>query len=252
MAADKQGQQVNNELYHRYGERWYTAEDDPVALLRAEGRARNPWLISEIRRRFGTGKVRILDMGCGAGFLANDLARAGFPVSAVDSSEQSIAVARRHDETGTVEYSSGDACRLNYPDGAFQAVCAMDFLEHVEKPELVVAEAARVLARGGVFFFHTFNRNLLSWLVVIKGVEWFVRNTPENMHCLRYFLKPSELRAMCRRHGLKVEFCRGFMPDIRNPAFWKMLRRGTIDPRFTFRFTGSTLTGYTGFATKQP
>ena len=36
----------------------------------------------------------------------------------------------------------------------------MDLLEHVEDPERVIAEAARVLAPGGLFFFHTFNRTL--------------------------------------------------------------------------------------------
>ena len=61
--------QVNNDIYHQLGERWYTAQDDPVALLRAESRARNPWLIGEIRTAFPTGKVRVLDIGCGAGFL---------------------------------------------------------------------------------------------------------------------------------------------------------------------------------------
>jgi 2-polyprenyl-6-hydroxyphenyl methylase / 3-demethylubiquinone-9 3-methyltransferase len=250
MATGRQ-ERVNNELYELYGERWYTAEDDPVALLRAEGRTRNPWVISEIRKRFGAGKARILDLGCGAGFLANDLARAGFHVSAVDFSEQSIAVARRHDTAGTVNYLLGNACRLTFAAETFEAVCAMDFLEHVEDPGLVVGEAARVLVDGGVLFFHTFNRNLLSWLVVIKGVEWFVRNTPKNMHCLRYFLRPSELRGMCQRHGLEMEFCRGFMPDIRKPAFWKMLWKGTVGPDFAFRFSRDTHMGYTGFAVKR-
>ena len=242
--------QVNNELYDLYGERWYTAEDDPVALLRAEGKTRNPWLISEIRRRFGSAGVRALDIGCGAGFLANDLALAGIAVLGLDSSERSLAVARRHDSTASVDYRTGHASRLDFPDCVFEVVCAMDFLEHVEDPAQVIGEAARVLKAGGLFFFHTFNRNLLSWLVVIKGVEWFVRNTPKKMHCLRYFLKPSELRGMCRRHGLEVEFCQGYMPDLRKSSFWKMLASGTIDPGFAFRFTRSTLMGYTGFAVK--
>jgi 2-polyprenyl-6-hydroxyphenyl methylase / 3-demethylubiquinone-9 3-methyltransferase len=250
MAAGKQDQ-INNALYDEYGERWYTAENDPVALLRAEGRARNPWVMTEIRKQYPAGNVQVLDIGCGAGFLANDLALSGFAVSGLDSSEQSLAVARRHDRTGTVDYRLGDACRLPFPTSTFHAVCAMDFLEHVENPAHVIGEAARVLKSDGLFFFHTFNRNLLSWLIVIKGVEWFVPNTPKNMHCLRYFLKPSEIRAMCGDRGLEVVFCRGFMPDLGRPAFWKMLIAGKIGPGFSFRFTRSTLMGYTGMAVRR-
>jgi 2-polyprenyl-6-hydroxyphenyl methylase/3-demethylubiquinone-9 3-methyltransferase len=36
---------VNNAVYDTLGRRWYEAEDDPIALLRAESRARNPWIL---------------------------------------------------------------------------------------------------------------------------------------------------------------------------------------------------------------
>jgi 2-polyprenyl-6-hydroxyphenyl methylase / 3-demethylubiquinone-9 3-methyltransferase len=45
----------------------------------------------------------------------------------------------------------------------------------------------RVLAPSGLFFFHTFNRNWIANLIVIKGVELFVKNTPEDLHVLRLF-----------------------------------------------------------------
>lgn len=58
---------VNNALYDELGERWYTAQDNPVALLRAEGRLRNPWIAMEIATRCGVGAA-VLDIGCGGGF----------------------------------------------------------------------------------------------------------------------------------------------------------------------------------------
>lgn len=251
MASGRHGQ-VNNELYHSYGERWYSADDDPVALLRAEGRARNPWIVSEIRKRFPGGRIRVVDIGCGAGFLSNDLARHGFDVTGIDTSRESLEVARRHDSTCRVEYRSGDARRIEFDAATFHVACALDFLEHVEDPAQVVREAARVLKPGGLFFFHTFNRNLLSWLVVIKGVEWFVRNTPRDMHRLRYFIKPVELTHMCRNSGLDVVFCRGFMPKLNSLAFWRMLLTGKVGEGFTFEFTRHTLMGYTGMAIRAP
>jgi 2-polyprenyl-6-hydroxyphenyl methylase/3-demethylubiquinone-9 3-methyltransferase len=126
----------------------------------------------------------------------------------------------------------------------------MDLLEHVEAPEQVVAEAARVLRKGGLFFFHTFNRNPLAWLIVIKGVEWFVKNTPDDMHVLRLFLKPAELRRMCQKHGLEQVELRGSQPIVFSRAFWQMLRTRIVPPGFRFQFTNSTLLGYTGCATR--
>jgi 2-polyprenyl-6-hydroxyphenyl methylase/3-demethylubiquinone-9 3-methyltransferase len=251
MASKRDGSEdsVNNEIYHEYGERWYTAKDDPVALLRAEARARNRWIICELSRRC-SGNIRILDLGCGAGFLANELARRGYEVTGLDISQSTLEVARNHDSTRAVKYCYGDAYKLEWGSGTFDVVCAMDFLEHVEHPEKVVRETARVLKPGGLFFFYTFNRNFLSWLVVIKGVEWFIRNTPPRMHRLRYFIKPSELRRMCRENGMEVTLCKGLAPKVFQFAFWKTLATGTVDDRFTFDFTRHTMVGYIGLAVK--
>lgn len=250
MASEKISR-VNNDIYDGYGERWYTANDDPVALLRAEGRTRNAWIVSEMTRRFIDGNVRVLDIGCGAGFLANELARHGFQATGVDTSETTLEVARHHDSTGTVDYRRGDAYKLDFKNGTFDAACAMDVLEHVEHPGQIVREASRVLKRNGLFFFYTFNRNLLTWLFVIKGVEWFVRNAPPRMHVLRYFIKPAELRRMCRENALEVVQCRGLSPKMGNRAFWNLLATGRVDDGFTFGFTKHTLMGYLGLAIRK-
>lgn len=248
MDAKTDATRVNNAVYDTLGDRWYSAEDDPVALLRAESRLRNPWVTRHIDKRVGV-PARVLDVGCGAGFLSNALARAGHQVTGLDASE-SLVIASQHDTTRTVRYDRGDAVALPYPDASFDVVCAMDLLEHVEEPAAVVAEASRVLRRGGLFFFHTFNRNALAWLVVIKGVEWFVRNTPRDMHLLRLFVKPAELRAMCVKSGFDVGEVLGSAPVVLSRAFWALLATGTIRPELRFEFSRSLLLGYTGFATR--
>jgi 2-polyprenyl-6-hydroxyphenyl methylase / 3-demethylubiquinone-9 3-methyltransferase len=241
---------VNNAIYDQLGERWYAADDDPVALLRAESRLRNPWVERQIMNECGAGAT-VLDVGCGAGFLSNHLARAGFQVTGVDASRESIDVAARHDTTHSARYLLADALALPFANGSFDVVCAMDFLEHVEDPAGAIAEMARVLKPGGVFFFHTFNRNFLAWLVVIKGVEWFVKNTPRHMHVLRLFIKPSELRRMCASNGLEVSVLQGSEPVVFSRAFWKMLLTRVVPSDFRFRFSKSTLLAYTGYA-KRP
>lgn len=242
--------QVNNDIYHQLGVRWYTAKDNPVALLRAESRTRNPWVIQEIRRAFPPGDVKILDVGCGAGFLANELARTGFDVVGLDASKQSLEIAREYDDTGQVHYQLGDANHLPFPDQSFGVVCALDFLEHVESPDLVIKEISRVLRPSGLFFYHTFNRNFITWLIGIKGVEWFVQNTPPNLHLYRYLIKPIEMQRYCERAGMQVQQVFGSAPNIRKKAFWQMLFTGRVEDDFEFNLIRWPLLGYLGVARK--
>jgi 2-polyprenyl-6-hydroxyphenyl methylase/3-demethylubiquinone-9 3-methyltransferase len=211
---------------------------------------RNPWLARELASRFGPRSLDVLDVGCGGGFLSNHLGTLGHRVTGLDASSDALAVARRYDNTRSVRYQQGDALSLPYADASFDAVCAMDFLEHVEDPDRVIAEAARVLKPSGLLFFHTFNRNWLTWLIVIKGVEWFVRNTPRNLHVLRLFLKPSEVRASCERHGLLGLHLRGMRP-VFGRAFWALLFTRRVSAEFSFTFTESTRLGFSGVAVKR-
>lgn len=240
---------VNNAIYDTLGTRWWVARDNPVALLRAESRLRNPWVLDRILTHVGP-HARVLDVGCGGGLLTNHLARADLEVHGLDASQESLDVAEQYDETRRVRYLRGDALHLPYHDGSFDVVCAMDFLEHVEEPARVIREAARVLRPNGMFFFHTFNRNLLSWLVVIKGVEWFVKNTPADLHVLRLFLKPEEVRRFCQQAGLEVRELQGSAPVFFSRAFFHMLFTGEVPDDFRFQFKPSTLIAYTGYAVK--
>ena len=241
--------QIDNEIYDNYGERWYTAQDDPVALLRAENKAKIPWVLSKIRE-IGSPGHKVLDVGCGGGFLTNDFARRGFSVTGVDISPESIRIAREHDVTHKVNYDVADAYELPYPDHSFDIVTNMDFLEHVENPEIVVRECSRVLKPGGLFFFHTFNRNIISELVVIKLVERFIKNTPRNMHVIELFIKPEELKAYCHEAGMEVFCIEGIRPVLSSVSF-RTLFTGVVSPKMRFKSTNSTLMSYIGVARKK-
>jgi 2-polyprenyl-6-hydroxyphenyl methylase/3-demethylubiquinone-9 3-methyltransferase len=139
---------INNRFYDALEERWYAARDDPVALRRAESRLRNPWVQAQLAQELGPGPARVLDIACGAGFLANALAGAEHAVTGVDVSAASLAVARRHDTTGTVRCLEMDAHELVFTQASFDAICAMDSLEHTERPAWIVEQAARLLRPG--------------------------------------------------------------------------------------------------------
>ena len=241
--------EINNTFYEGLGERWYEAWDDPVALLRAEGKVKHQWVYEKIIKNFGTRKVSILDVGCGAGFLTNEFAGKGFQVTGVDTSSDSLRVARAYDLTGTVDYIEADALELPFPDKSLDVVTCMDFLEHVVGPRRYIEEIGRVLRPGGIFFFHTFNRNVASWFLVIKCVEWFVKNTPRNMHVIDLFIKPSELEHFCREsHMVPVEMT-GIKPVFSSLSA-KDLFTGIVPPDMRFELTKSLLLSYMGYARK--
>ncbi len=237
-------QQVDNSIYEKYGENWYTADDDPVALLRAENKVKSPWIIKRL-----PDKAIILDVGCGAGFLTNELARHGYQVTGIDASEDSLRVAKLYDETKSVNYQTADAYKLPFADASFDVVTALDFLEHVEDPKAVIAEISRVLKPGGQFFFHTFNRHPLAWLVVIKLVEWLIPKTPKHMHVLRLFVKPTELKSYCEASNMKVNEMVGIKPVIRSIPL-KSLFSGRVPQSLRFELTRSLLLSYMGEAKK--
>lgn len=240
---------VNNSFYDALHEEWYERSDHPVALLRSENALRNPWIAEMIQELLGK-EAKVLDMGCGGGLLTQFLSDLGHQVTGIDLSASSLEVAKKRDLQGRIRYERADAASLPSPNDSFDVVCAMDLLEHVEAPEALIAEASRVLKNGGLFFFHTFNRNLLSRLMIIKGVEWCVKNTPPNLHVYPLFIKPEELGVLCAQHDLEVCCYKGVSPNFRKSAFWKMLFTREVPEDFSFVFTKSLATGYCGFARK--
>lgn len=243
---------VNNDYYHHLGEDWLIANDDPIALLRAESKLKNPWVAKTIDEQLGDGKKQILDIGCGGGFLSNALASEGHVVAGIDMSKESLDIAKSSDKTVSVNYQVANAYDLPFDNNSFDVVCAMDFLEHVEDPTRVVAEASRVLKPGGIFFFHTFSKNILAYLVIIKLVEWFLPKTPKNLHILRLFISPKSLDKMNRLANLETKHMMGIRPQIGKISFWKSLFNREVHPDFSFAFTKSTLLSYIGFAQKLP
>ncbi|MFI5346469.1 MAG: bifunctional 2-polyprenyl-6-hydroxyphenol methylase/3-demethylubiquinol 3-O-methyltransferase UbiG [Elusimicrobiota bacterium] len=240
------GPRVDNEFYDELGERWHEGDVHAVALLRAETPTRLAYIRAALEKDgIGTG-ARVLDVGCGGGLISNPLAAAGFRVTGLDRSAPSLAVARAHAPAGAdVRYASGDALKLDEPDGSYDAVLLMDLLEHLDEPARAVAEAARVLKPGGFLFFHTFNRTPEAWLLAVKGIGFVTHEGPDNVHSYAMFVTPAELEAAGRAHGLELRDLRGIRPVLGRAFAWSLLHR-RVHPDFTFTLTRSTRVGYLG------
>ena len=241
--------EVNNEYYNHLGDSWYEADNDPIAVLRAEQKTKNPWVQDKIEKHFDTKDLVIADIGCGGGFLTNYLAKEYSNVSGLDASVSSLEVAKANDQTNTVKYIEGDAYQLPFENNSCDVVCAMDFLEHVEDPQKVVDECARILKPNGLFFFHTFNRNFAAWLIVIKFMEWFMPNTPKNLHVLHLFIKPVELEKMMAINNLTPLKWVGLGPCF-NFAFFKSIFKRRVTKDFRFKTSDNLALGYMGYAKK--
>lgn len=239
---------VNNEFYNELHEGWFYRENHPIALLRQENQVRNPWIKNILTQKLGQ-PLTVLDIGCGAGLLTSDLA-VDHQVYGIDLSEPSILAARSKDPEQKIHYQVADAGKLPFEANQFDAVFAMDLLEHVDHPAAVINEAARVLKPQGLFFFHTFNRNLLSYLIIIKAVEFFVPNTPPRMHCYHQFIKPQELKGMLSQSHLSVQLMQGLQPKIFSLGVVDLLWKRKVTQRFQFQINPSLSTGYMGYAIK--
>ena len=99
---------------------------------------------------FPAGDERALDVGTGAGALAFAFAPLVREVVGVDLVPELLALAReRAAGIGNVELVEGDATALPFPDASFDLTGTLRTLHHVARPELVIAELARVTRLGG-------------------------------------------------------------------------------------------------------
>jgi ubiquinone/menaquinone biosynthesis C-methylase UbiE len=131
----------------------HDASVDSLTIQRTELHLRRYHLAS----RYARG-ARALDCACGTGYGAAILARAGAAtVHAIDRDPDTIAYARRHHATPTVEFQIGDALATRLPGASVDLVTSFETIEHLPSPGAFADEIARVLRPGGVLILSTPN-----------------------------------------------------------------------------------------------
>jgi 2-polyprenyl-6-hydroxyphenyl methylase / 3-demethylubiquinone-9 3-methyltransferase len=150
--------------------------------------------------------LRILDIGCGGGILAEPLARLGAAVTGVDPSENNIAVARRHAVQSqlVIDYRHGSAEDLTAAGEKFDVVLAMEVVEHVADLNLFVDAAATLAESGGLLFVATLNRTIKSFALAIVGAEYILRWLPRGTHQWDKFVTPNELEIAIEQSGMRI------------------------------------------------
>jgi 2-polyprenyl-6-hydroxyphenyl methylase/3-demethylubiquinone-9 3-methyltransferase len=181
----------------------------------------------------------ILDVGCGAGLLAEPLARLGATVTAIDASSEMIQAAESHaDGTATfVNYSATTAEDLATSGETFDAVLVMELVEHVSDVDSLMTACCHLVRPGGVMVVATLNRTVRSLVFGVGAAEYILGWAPRGTHDWRKFLRPSELGAHIRAGGLTVTDLTGiaYSPITRE---WKLSRDVAINYMVTAKKPG--------------
>jgi 2-polyprenyl-6-hydroxyphenyl methylase/3-demethylubiquinone-9 3-methyltransferase len=213
--------------------RWWDARG-PMRPLHMMNPVRAGWITARIDRAFGRRDVRVLDIGCGAGLLAEALAAAGCEVVGVDAGAEVIAAARAH--------AAGRGLRLEYRVAAaedladeghkYDVVTALEIIEHVESPADFVRTLARLLNPGGLLFISTLNRTPAAYAMAKLGAEYLLRLLPIGTHDWNKFVTPPELATYMAGASLRLADIAGMTPTPRS-----------------FKITRNTSTNYIAMAT---
>jgi len=222
-ASDASGGTVDRdeiERFARIAKTWWDPESEFRALHKLNP-VRLGFIRDRLARHFGRdiravkpfAGLRLLDIGCGGGLVSEPLARLGFDVTGIDAGEAMLEVARGHAAASgvAVDYRRSTAEDLAASGARYDAVLALEVLEHVARPEVFLAAAAGLVTPGGAFVGSTINRTSKAFLFAIVGAEYLLRWLPRGTHDWNKFLRPSELAAGLRRQGLGVRDISGLV-----------------------------------------
>jgi D-aspartate ligase len=110
---------------------------------------------------------RVLEVGCGAGRTAKELAARGLQVDAIDPVPEMLTLARRHaaETVPRPTYTQADVRSLPFATASYDVVVALGVLPWLSDPEIALAEMARALSPGGLLVLSVDNRYRLCHLL---------------------------------------------------------------------------------------
>jgi 2-polyprenyl-6-hydroxyphenyl methylase/3-demethylubiquinone-9 3-methyltransferase len=172
---------------------------------------RTGWIAERVARAFGRQEhdlagLSILDVGCGAGLASEAFARLGARVVGVDAAGAALEAARRHAATSGlhIDYVEGTPEEIAAAGARFDAVVALEVIEHVADRQQFLLALATLAKTDGRVFASTLNRTARSFAMAKIGAEFVLRLLPVGTHEWRQFVTPGELDAGLRRAGMRV------------------------------------------------
>ena len=184
----------------------------------------NPLRVGFIKDRCQLNGIKILDVGCGGGILAEALGSLGANVTGIDASENTIGVAKSHSKTvgSDVKFLQNtiEEFRSSNPNERFDVITCLEMLEHVPSPGNIIKICSDMLNDNGDIFFSTINRNPRSYVFAILGAEYILNLLPKGTHDYEKFIKPSELAKWIREAGLATKETIGLSYNPITGNYW--------------------------------
>jgi len=240
---------TKDDVYGQLGDRW---RDKRAALSSLH--AVHPVTLGYFMRTVGENLkgIRLLDAGCGGGLLSEAFARAGALVTGMDVRPGAIETARQHStRVGlNIDYQVGSVEDLTLPDEAFDVVVTSFVLEHVSDLRKAAQNIARVLKPQGRFLFSGINRTPLTLMIITIGYQYLLRKIPPGTLRWKKFVRPEELEAALRDHGVQTVETQGVARRYPYPVMlWNKIRKRPVGD---FVLTSNMDMCYVGNATKGP
>ncbi|XP_077249557.1 coenzyme Q 3 [Tasmannia lanceolata] len=158
--------------------------------------------------------LKIVDVGCGGGILSEPLARMGAIVTGIDAVEKNIKIASLHAGldplTSSIEYCCTTAEQLVEKQQKYDAVIALEVIEHVADPSEFCKSLAALTVSNGATMISTVNRSMRSYAAAIIAAEYLLRWLPRGTHQWSSFLTPEELVLILQRASISVQEMAGF------------------------------------------
>ncbi|CAL8138009.1 unnamed protein product [Prunus armeniaca] len=177
-------------------ETWWDSEG-PFKPLHQLNPTRLAFIRSTLCRHFGRDPLsprpfeglKFVDVGCGGGIVSEDLD----PL------------------TSTIEYRCTTAEKLVEEQKNFDAVFALEVIEHVADPAEFCKSLAALTVPGGATVISTINRSMRAYATAIVAAEYLLHWLPKGTHQWSSFLTPEELALILERASISVQEMAGFV-----------------------------------------
>ncbi|KAI5661989.1 hypothetical protein M9H77_21312 [Catharanthus roseus] len=201
---------------------WWDAEG-PFKPLHVMNPTRLAFIRSALCRHFGKDPycakpfegLRFVDVGCGGGILSEPLARMGASVTGIDAVEKNIKIARLHADldpvTSSIEYLCTTAEKLVEEQRKFDAVLALEVIEHVADSAEFCKSLSGLTVSNGATVISTINRSMRAYATAIVAAEYILNWLPKGTHEWSKFLTPEELVLILQRASISVQEMAGFL-----------------------------------------
>src|SRR6056300_1861423 len=236
--------QTEIENFSTISDQWWD-QKGPMAPLHAFTPVRIDYILQSIGRFFPMKTVakpslaglKILDISCGGGLLAEPMARLGAEVTAIDASERNIKVAKLHAKKNNlkIKYICTSPEKMKIKNH-FDVILNMEIVEHVEDVDFFLKSCSKLLKKNGIMFIATLNKTLKSYIFAIVGAEYILRWLPIGTHEWEKFLKPEELISILKNYNLNLDKIDGMQFNILTDK-WKVSSDQSVN--YIAKFTKS-------------